>query len=274
MRSLRLGVGAVGLAAAASCLSHPAAATRVSAIPVTAPILQQRRTFDSQGKMSDEYGFANKMRDISVITGTPKPTGKEGEWVCRFKGSDQLEGVLRKLLAERQWADVEIERELGEVFAHRRLGKNAANYANWTTVEEFQRTPWFRRFRPNDTAATHFASIEVFKIMEDELIPPSQRGDPYAHLRRRHYEDSFFNERFSEDAGRHLTREELARHTKGMPQYEAKGPTTRSAFLAFEKEYKEARPYKYTTQNEVYTAWTLHRAKEQAASMPPSPPPE
>ena len=223
--------------------------------------------FNTASRVKDEYGFGNKMKDLSVITGNPKPTTKEGEWKLRFNLSDRMVNVIRVLLQEAGWKEPEINREIGEIFACQREARKGAQYGNWTTVEEFQRTPWYRRYRPNDSHTVTYCSHDCLKILEENLIPPSQRHDPYAHLRKRHLEDQYMTERFSEENARHITREELAKHTPGMSEFGKAGG--RAAFLAFDKDYRAKNRGVFVHQNEVYRAWIAQKSKEKAGIVHP-----
>lgn len=211
------------------------------------------RQFSTHDRTPSENGFAQKLRELPVVTGQTRPVTKEGDWVCSHRLTERMEVVIRELLERNNWKEPEIQRELSQFFALRE-SVCSSNSTSWTTVEEYQRTPWHSRFRPNDASTTHFVSIECMKILEENLIPPSQRKDPYAHLRKRQYEDQFFTERFSEESARHITREELARQTKGMPEY---GTMSRAKYLQFVKEYEKRnktrdRPIRV---NEIYNAW-------------------
>lgn len=206
---------------------------------------------------NDEDNTYNRLRDISVVTGAPKPTSREGAWVCRFKPQDKMEDVVKTILKEKGWSDAEINRELQELFPNLRPPGKFIIHANWTTVEEFQRTPWFRRFRPNDSSLT-FCSHECMKAIEEELICPSQRGDPYTHLRRHHYETEYMQERFGEPARKSVDRETLAQYTKGAP---GEKKTGRKEFLEFEKEYRKKQGSRVVLESEAYRAWLIARNK-------------
>jgi hypothetical protein len=211
------------------------------------------RSFSTFDRTTSEMGFAQKLRDVPVITGQSRPAEREGSWVCPYPLTQKMDVVVRDLLEKNGWAEVEIKREVDQIFALKTTRCGSSTHS-WNTVEEYQRTPWYARFQPNNAATTHFVSYECSKIMEDNLIPPSQRKDPYAHLRKRHYEDSFFHEKFSEGHSKHITREELARMTPGMPQY---GTVTRKKYLQFCKEYEKRNKTKgeYIHLNEQYHAW-------------------
>jgi hypothetical protein len=213
-----------------------------------------KRFFNTAGNTSDELGPMYRMKQISPLVGQPKPCLKENDWVLRFNLRDKMPMVIRTLLSEENWADAEITREI-ENFMGAKYGfvtNQRDRRSDWDTVEDFQRTPWYRRWRPNESSSCPMVSLDCMKILEKNLIPPSARHDPYAHLRKRHYEDTFHNEKFSEGNIRDLTREKLAPYTKGMPGY---GKHSRKEFLAFEKEYRKRQPGTSLQQHEVYNAW-------------------
>lgn len=212
------------------------------------------RFFSSTGNTSDELGPMYRMKQISPLVGQPKPCLKENDWTLRFSLRDKMEHVIRTLLREEKWAESEIQREVENFMGAKYgfVGNQRDRRSDWETVEDFQRTPWYRRWRPNEASSIPMVSIDCMKILEKNLIPPSARHDPYAHLRKRHYEDTFHNEKFSEGNVRDLTRSRLAPYTKGMPEY---GKHSRKEFLAFEKEYRKRQPGTSVQQHEVYNAW-------------------
>lgn len=210
----------------------------------------QRRWFESDGLMDKERGFGHKMRDIPVLTGNPRPVAREDRWTCTYKLSDKMDFVIPDVLRKNGWSDVEIEREMSQIYIGRTVGQQA-NLNAWTTVEEFQRTPWYRRYRPSDSNCATYISYEAMKTLETALIPPSLREDPYAHLRKRHLEDNFMNDRFSEENASYIRREDLKKYTKGMPDY---GKMTRRKFLEFEEKYKAENKAELKL-NETYSAW-------------------
>eukprot|EP00759_Apiculatamorpha_spiralis_P025535 PhF_6_TR28886/c0_g1_i1/m.42218 len=218
------------------------------------------RFFDSKGRSSQEFTFGRRLQDINVLTGKPKPTTHEGEWKCEYALHEPLENVLRIELKKRGWSQIEIDREVIEMFAIRKTEnpKAAAGTCEtmWNTVEEFQRTPWFKRYRPNDNGQTHYVSYETFKVLEEAVIPPTMRKDPYFKMRKRHYEDLYMNERYHEDQARYITREKLAKQTKGMAAY---GSVSRKGFLEFEKEWKAKHPGVFTQKYEIYQQWLKHQ---------------
>ncbi|AAZ11704.1 uncharacterized protein TEOVI_000414700 [Trypanosoma equiperdum] len=208
------------------------------------------RSFDSTTRFGKELGFSHKMRDIPVLTGNPRPVAREEEWSCRYKLTDRMEDVVMDILKKEGWCEAEVQREMSEIFERKTQGcRSSLN--TWTTVEEFQRTPWYRRYKPTDTCVAKYISYEVVKLLEEALIPPSLRGDPYAHLRKRHMEDNWMNDRFSEEAAKYIQREDLNKHTKGLPQY---GQITRRKFLEFDRQFKESYGGKQHV-NEAYSAW-------------------
>ncbi|KAG5498481.1 hypothetical protein JKF63_02767 [Porcisia hertigi] len=210
----------------------------------------QARFFDSADRFGKELGFGHKMRDIPVLTGNPRPVTREESWRCAYKLSDRMEYVVRDILTKNQWSALEVDRELAQIFERKEVGSRSA-LNTWSTVEEFQRTPWYRRYKPTDDTAAKYISYEAMKLLESALIPPSLRVDPYAHLRKRHMEDNWMNDKFSEDSARYLTRERLAQHTKGMPQY---GLVSRRKFMEFEKKFRDVHGSNMHV-NEIYSAW-------------------
>jgi len=222
-----------------------------SASPVS---LTTIREFNSKDRISDEFSPMYKMKAITPMIGQPKPCLRENDWTLRFNLTDKMANVIQTLLKEENWADAEIDREVSNFFGikHGRVHIQPDLRSSWETVEDFQRTPWYRRWRPNERSSIPMVSIDCMKILEKHLIPPSARHDPYAHLRKRHYEDTYHNEKYSEGNIRDLSREKLASYTKGMPQY---GKHSRKEFLAFEKEYKKKQPGMSMHQHETYNAW-------------------
>ncbi|ESL11892.1 hypothetical protein TRSC58_00349 [Trypanosoma rangeli SC58] len=208
------------------------------------------RCFDSSGRFGKELGFGHKMRDIPVLTGNPRPVAREEEWRCAYKLTDRMEDVVRDILRKDGWSEVEVQREMGQIF-ERKTHDIRSSLNTWTTVEEFQRTPWYRRYKPTDTCVAKYISYEVIKLLERALIPPSLRTDPYAHLRKRHMEDNWMNDRFSEEAAKYITREQLAKQTKGLSGY---GQITRRKFLEFDQKFKASYGGKQHV-NESYSAW-------------------
>ncbi|CAD2218308.1 hypothetical protein AGDE_00081 [Angomonas deanei] len=208
------------------------------------------RSFDATERFGKELGFGHKMKDIPVLTGNPRPVSREDAWRCTYKLSERMENVIRDILTKEKWSEIEIQRELDQIFERKERGSRAS-LNTWTTVEEFQRTPWYRRYKPADDTAAKYISYELMKLLEENLIPPSLREDPYAHLRKRHMEDNWMNDRFSEEKARSITREKLAVQTIGMPQY---GSITRKKYLEFESEYKKMNGSNIRV-NEVYLAW-------------------
>ena len=194
------------------------------------------------------------MKAITPMIGQPKPCLRENDWILRFNLTDKMINVIKILLKEENWADAEIEREIDNFFGSKKgkIHMQPDLRSSWETVEDFQRTPWYRRWRPNERGSIPMVSIDCLKILEKHLIPPSARHDPYSHLRKRHYEDTYHNEKYSEGNVRDLNREKLATYTKGMPQY---GKHSRKEFLAFEKEYKKKQPGMSVHQHETYNAW-------------------
>lgn len=194
------------------------------------------RCFDASERIGKEYGFGHKMRDIPVLTGNPRPVSREEAWHCEYRLTDRMEEVIPAVLRKNNWSDVEIRREIDQIF-ERKITGSTASLNTWSTVEEFQRTPWYRRYKPSDSTPAKYISYEAMKLVEAALIPPSLRVDPYAHLRKRHLEDCWMNDKFSEDNARYITREKLAQQTKGMPTY---GTITRKRFLEFDEKYRKA----------------------------------
>ncbi|KAG8344483.1 hypothetical protein ERJ75_001245600 [Trypanosoma vivax] len=208
------------------------------------------RCFDSSTRFGKELGFAHKMRDIPVLTGNPRPVSREEEWECRYKLTDRMEDVVRDILKKQNWEEAEIQREIEEIF-ERKFHGCRSSLNTWTTVEEFQRTPWYRRYRPTDTCVAKYISYEVMKLLEEALIPPSLRTDPYSHLRKRHMEDNWMNDRFSEENAKYIRRDDLSKHTKGLAGY---GQVSRRKFMEFDRKFRESCAGKQHV-NEVYSAW-------------------
>lgn len=219
-------------------------------ISAVLPIQTLRRSFDSDERFGKELGFGHKMRDIPVLTGNPRPLSREESWSCKYKLTDRMETVIRDILTKASWSSVEIQRELDQIFERKMTGSRSS-LNTWSTVAEFQRTPWYRRYKPTDDTAAKYISYEAIKLLEDALIPPSLRKDPYSHLRKRHMEDNWMNDKFSEDSAKYLGRDKLAQHTKGMQQY---GTTTRKKFLQFEKKFRKMHGGQLHV-NETYAAW-------------------
>lgn len=214
------------------------------------------RYFDSQNRLGKELGFGHKMKDIPVLTGNPRPLAREESWVCPYRLTDRMEFVIRDILKKAGWSSIEIERELAQIFERKYAGSRSS-LNTWSTVEEFQRTPWYRRYKPTDDTVAKYISYEAMKLLEQTLIPPSLRTDPYSHLRKRHMEDNWMNDKFLEDSAKFITREQLAAQTKGMPQY---GSFSRKDFLQFEEKFKKLHGSQMHV-NETYAAWLQSREK-------------
>lgn len=208
------------------------------------------RYFDSDARFGKELGFGNKMKDIPVLTGNPRPLAREGAWRCAYKLSDRMEFVVEDVLRKNRWSEEEIDREMAQLF-ERKTHATRSSLNTWSTVEDFQRTPWYRRYRPTEDTIVKYISYEAMKLLEEALIPPSLREDHYAHLRKRHMEDNWMNEKFSEDAAKYVTRDQLAQQTKGMPQF---GRVSRKKYLEFADKYR-AMNGSSGQKNEVYAAW-------------------
>lgn len=213
-----------------------------------------RRGFDSGERFGKELGFGHKMKDIPVLTGNPRPLASEESWKCPYKLTDRMEFVVQDILKNAGWSSIEIQREINQIFERKQTGSRSS-LNTWSTVEEFQRTPWYRRYKPTDDTVAKFISFEAMKLLEAALIPPSLRTDPYAHLRKRHMEDNWMNDKFSEDSAKYITREQLAQQTKGMPQY---GVVTRKRFLEFDEKFKKMHGGQVHV-NEAYAAWLQSR---------------
>jgi hypothetical protein len=208
------------------------------------------RHFDSTQQIGREGSWANKIKDMPVLTGNPRPVSAEGDWRCEYRLNERMEAVIPQVLRKIGFSDEEIHREVSQIFGRKQTGSQAALNV-WSTVEEFQRTPWYRRFKPTDATAAQYISFEAMKALEAALVPPSMRTDPYAHLRKRHLEDNWLNQNFSEQHAQYIRRDDLKNYTKGTSEY---GKVTRRDFLKFEKEYK-AKHGGMPTQNEVYASW-------------------
>jgi hypothetical protein len=236
-------------------VAAPAAAV-VALLPAVAALCTPLRTFDTRDSTVDERGPFDRLQNITPIVGQPKPCTRDGDWQLRFHLRDKMSVVLCTILREEGWAEPEIKRELENFHAHQfaQIRVNYDNRSRWDTVEDFQRTPWYRRWRPNTSSSFPMVSVECMKLLERALIPPSARADPYVHLRKRHYEDTFHNEKYSEGNVRDLTRERLAKFTQGMPGY---GSVSRRDFLEFEKEYRKRQPGQSVALHESYNAWKV-----------------
>lgn len=234
-------------------------------LSVVSSVCGALRHFESGGRFGTELGFGHRMRDIPVLTGNPRPISQEESWTCAYKLSDRMEFVVRDLLLRNGWSDVEADREVNQIFERKQTGSRSS-LNTWSTVEDFQRTPWYRRYKPTDDTVAKFISYEAMKVLEVALIPPSLRADPYAHLRRRHLEDNWMNDKFSEDTAKYVTRQQLAKQTPGTPQY---GSLSRKQFMAFDEKFKKMNGGGEAHVNEVYAAW-LQTQKE--GSVDPSAP--
>lgn len=216
------------------------------------------RSFDASNRIGSELGFGHRMKDIPVLTGNPRPITREDGWKCAYKLSDRMSWVVRDVLTKKGWDEPEIQRELDQIFERSKRGSRAS-LNTWNTVEDFQRTPWYRRYRPTDDIGAKFISYEALKLLEEALIPPSMREDPYSHLRKRHMEDNWMNDKFSESSARYVTRKDLAHHTLGHPSY---GTRTRSQFLQFERQFRQ-NGGSNAHVNEVYQAWLRSQGNTQ-----------
>eukprot|EP00796_Vickermania_ingenoplastis_P011576 gene11576-7972_t len=224
-----------------------------------------KRAFDSGGRFGKELGFGHKMRDIPVLTGNPRPLASEESWRCQYKLADRMEHVVRDILEKNGWSNIEVQREMDQIF-ERKVTGTRASLNTWSTVEDFQRTPWYRRYKPTDDTVAKFISYEAMKLLEEALIPPSLRTDPYAHLRKRHMEDNWMNDKFSEDSAKYITREKLAQQTLGMSQY---GALSRKKFLEFDAKFRKMHGGQ-THANEAYAAWLQSNGSIQSVPGPSS----
>lgn len=220
------------------------------AIRCAGTVVRYARRFDSSARLGRELGFGHKMRDIPVLTGNPRPVVQEEDWRCAYKLTERMEDVVRDILKKDGWNELEVQREMEQIF-ERKLHGSRSSLNTWTTVEEFQRTPWYRRYKPTDTSPAKYISYEVIKLLERALIAPSLRTDPYAHLRKRHMEDNWMNDRFSEESAKYIRREQLNKQTKGLPGY---GQVTRRKFLDFDQKFRASYSGKQHV-NESYSAW-------------------
>jgi hypothetical protein len=252
------GSGVVKMLRLASAVASRRACARAVAPAVMAAgssVVAAPRTFSTDDRTSAELGVGQRLKELPVIQGQARPVVKEGDWTCPYPLTKSFEFVVKDILEKNGWTKVEVDREMSQIFSLKSSGYFCnSNYNGWRTVEDFQRTPWYQRYRPNESSTTHFVSIECMKLLESNLVPPSQRKDSYAHLRKRFYEDQFFTEKFSESHARHITREELARQTKGMPEH---GTMSRKKYLHFSKEYEKRNKTtdRMMGKNEVYHAW-------------------
>ena len=245
---------------AAALLVCSTTAAAPTACPSASPQLMQCRSFNTHGRMTHEYNFGNKLADIPVLNGTTKPLTRDGEWTCSYVLTENMRKVVPKILKKHGFSPIEIDREMSELFP---ALSGFETPPSWSTVEDFQKTPWFRRFRPNVGHST-FCSYECMKILEAELVPPSMRNDPYSALRKRHMEDQFMNVRSSEVHARSIRRSDLAKQTKGMPEASASNPNaiSRKSYLAFCKEFDSARGGQIANPGESYGAWVSSVTKE------------
>jgi hypothetical protein len=212
-----------------------------------------------------ESSWANKIKDMPVLTGNPRPVSAEGEWRCAYRLNERMELVIPQVLRKEGFSDAEIQREVAQIFSRKQTGSQAALNV-WSTVEEFQRTPWYRRFKPTDSTPAQYISYEAMKALESALVPPSMRTDPYAHLRKRHLEDNWLHTNFSEQHAQYIRRADLKNYTKGEKEY---GKVTRRDFLKFDKEYKEKQGG-MPTRSEVYQAWMAYVEKRKQHFQPDS----
>lgn len=253
---MRSGSGAICVAREVALLRRSCACSvshsRDQAVPLLSSgvALPTRRMFSTEQK-DWEKGFGNRMKDVPVLTGHARPVAREPGWTCRFKLSQRMDEVVPIILKENGWTDEQVQREVNGIFFSKSGETSRASLNVWSTVEEYQRTPWFRRFRPTDTRSSIYISYEALKLMETELIPPSLREDPYAHLRKRHMEDNWLNDSFSESNAKYVTKQELDRYTKGNPSY---GTITRKKFLEFDAKFKKGHGG-MPQVNESYNTW-------------------
>ena len=215
------------------------------------------RFFDANDRTDRESSWSSKVKDMPVLTGNPRPVTAEEGWRCEYRLSERMEEIIPKVLRKAGFDDEEILRETSQIFGRKKTGSQAS-LNTWSTVEEFQRTPWYRRFKPSDSTVAQYISYEAMKALEAALVPPSMRTDPYSHLRKRHLEDNWLNEKFSEQHAQYIRRDDLKSYTRGSVEY---GRVTRRDFMKFEADYK-AKHGGMPTQNEVYHSW-LKYVREQ-----------
>lgn len=241
----------------------------MSCVFLSPPIFHQFRHFSTATFTGDETPH-KKTAAISPIVGQGKPATREGQdWILKWPLDTSMDTVIREILAAENWSPAEIEREVENFLPKGSsvkggISSTRSRRADWGTIESYQRTPWYRRWRPNESSQVPMVSHECMKLLEKNLIPPSARSDPYAHLRKRHYEDTFHTEKYSEGYVRHMHRTELAKYTKGMPQY---GARSRKDFLEFETEYKrrQASTGQMEQRFESYNAWRAsHKSDEKS----------
>jgi hypothetical protein len=214
-------------------------------------IVSSVRMFSTTDPSDIDKDYGSRMKDVPVLTGHARPVAREAGWVCKFRLNQRMEEVIPIILKAKGWTDEQVQREINGIYFHKGGGVTNAALNIWTTVEEYQRTPWFRRFRPSDTRSNVYISYEALKLLETELIPPSLRSDPYSHLRKRHLEDNWLNDKHSESAAKYVTKEALDRYTKGSENY---GTVTRKKFLEFESKFRKSHGG-MPQINEAYNSW-------------------
>lgn len=214
------------------------------------------RCFDVGAPLDKERGYGHRMKDIPVLTGNPRPVAKEPGWICSYRLTDRMIEVVPDILLKNGWTKEQADREVSQIFMRKQVGAKSSVNA-WSTVEEFQRTPMHRRYRPSDTSGTVYISYECMKLLEETLIPPSLRTDPYLHLRKRHLEDHWMYANFTEESAKYIRKEDLDKRTKGSPHY---GAITRKTYLDFKTEFYKTHGA-MPQQNEAYNAWleSMHR---------------
>lgn len=226
-------------------------ALRVVTASMAQTVSSSIRMFSSTDTYDNDKEFGNRMKDVPVLTGNARPLSREAGWVCRFRLNQRMEEVIPIILKENGWTEEQVQRELNGIYYNRDGGTSVASLNVWSTVEEYQRTPWFRRFRPTDTRSNVYISYEALKLMETELIPPSLRVDPYAHLRKRHMEDNWLHDKYSETSAKYVTKNSLDRYTKGSENY---GTVTRKKYLQFNEKFKKEHGG-MPQLNEAYNSW-------------------
>ena len=191
---------------------------------------QVRRRFSTHHFTGDERGSYDPERGAYVAE--HKAVMYEGDWVCACPLGMRLSEATRQILTKAGWASHEIERDCAELKAFRTTG------AGEMSVAQFQVLPWYERFSmkadvDQSTIGCYFTQ-EAMKLLEKNLVPPSRRGDPYHHLRRREMEDDF--RLYDEGPGRseNCTRRNMSTAAGKNLKY---AQPSLAQYNAFRKEY-------------------------------------
>lgn len=198
-------------------------------------------------------GKMARLRNMPNVLGSGYPAKSEGTWKCEYPLHAMMKDIIPLILKKAGWEDSEVQREVDEFFPPEGIR------VVWRTVEEYQRFPWYKRFRPVDHYSNRFSSIEAAKEIEKALIPPSARKDPFQHLRRHDFEHNFMNNSSQETFVKSTTRESLRPFTPGTQEF---GAMSRKKYIDFVRNY-ESSACEPLDNGESYYSFHQHLQEEK-----------